>query len=65
MIDMSRWLQLAALLALGIGMILVVGGTLVGSLFVPGTWLIFAGILIFAGDGVMRVVRDSRRSGGP
>jgi hypothetical protein len=53
----ERWLVPAGLGLIGIGMILVVLGTQIAPLFMPGTWLILVGLLGFAGVGILHAMR--------
>jgi hypothetical protein len=52
-----KWLLPAALALLVTGVILVVLGTQLAPLFLPGTWLVLAGLLAFLVFGIIVALR--------
>jgi hypothetical protein len=52
-----KWSLPAALALLVTGVILVVLGTQIAPLFLPGTWLILAGLLAFLVFGIIVALR--------
>lgn len=56
---MPRFVILAGVAAIGIGMTLVMGGLIVPPLFRPGTFIIGLGMLLSAAGGALRVAGPS------
>lgn len=54
-----RALPLLAVAGLGAGMALVAAGVRAGALFLPGVFLIGAGLLLAAAAGILSVIREA------
>lgn len=52
---LAHWLLLGALVLVVVGMALVVLGTQMSALFMPGTWMILVSLLVFAVAGLLHL----------